>query len=420
MKYLHLLLLSCFLFACESTPNSITTDSDSLTNSKPQKATFKELLQLFVPLRKDYVIDALVFEKNEKQTQGQVIPEEMIQQFLGSNQQLHPQAKVTTTAVCQIIEMNYVGLLVLEKTFIEDRINQIYTLYVFEIYLLDSKPAARLTGKQQIAFHRTGGGSRELQTAKFFPIYKGHWIVAGYLQMEKDEWIDSGEKESLYQKYEAKIEYLISPTGEMQTNQIGYFDAGLNHNVSQKSMAAFKLVLPDSDQFDNWQNRGGTENAIAWNDANGYNAVFFVRKTRDVFPELTVAGDEAEGVLRAYHYTQKEGKSKVLWEMEDYETLCEFDFQMNFLYPSVELTDLNKNNIAEISFLYSYTCTSDVSAHTLKFLLYENGEKYALSGYGSVNYGSEIEPSYYEADKAFDTAPQGFLEFAEQQWQKYE
>ena len=76
-----------------------------------------------------------------------------------------------------------------------------------------------------------------------------------------------------------------------------------------------------------------------------------------------------------------------------------------------------------ITCTYSLGCISDVSPVPVKMMLYDNGTKYALRGNSRISFeveaGERKDPKY-KVDKAFDTAPRGFLDFAKQQWVKYD
>ena len=82
---------------------------------------------------------------------------------------------------------------------------------------------------------------------------------------------------------------------------------------------------------------------------------------------------------------------------------------------ALTLTDLDYDNIAEITFIYRTTCTSDVSSSTQKLIMLEEGEKFALRGSTQVmGDGGE-----YEIGAGFKSAPDEFLNHAKQLWSEH-
>ena len=72
--------------------------------------------------------------------------------------------------------------------------------------------------------------------------------------------------------------------------------------------------------------------------------------------------------LRAYHYT---GNSNLLWDIKDYEKGLGIELDQ------IELTDIDDDDIAEISILYTIRGRS---ISTVKLIMHEKGKKYAIRG----------------------------------------
>jgi hypothetical protein len=64
-------------------------------------------------------------------------------------------------------------------------------------------------------------------------------------------------------------------------------------------------------------------------------------------------------------------------------------------------------------------CRSDVSPSELKLMMHENDNKYALRGNMLVKIEGYTGGGDYKVDKSFDSAPDGFLDYAKSQWKEY-
>lgn len=422
MKYFILTIGIFSLWSCSSSPQNEMTAPSTAVNRTTTSSSFEELIQLFDALNQGevYNLDNSLFERVEESQAGKMIPFDLDNEYLEGKHktdetQNQPFGDVQY-ALKQIKVGQNIGLITTKKAVGVDGRHQDYLLYLFT-------PTGKRVTKQAIAFSRAWQGGFEEQTTQL-SYTDGNWIIEGQVKKKIDDWLDTGDANSLYEQYQAKVTYTITSEESIQKEEKVYFNAQpdpYSSKIELKSDFDFDLLSPTSERFDNWKNEGGIENAIAWEDKNGYNAVFWVKKTRNDFPVLQFAGEDAEVVLRAYHYTSQSNQSKLLWEMKDYEALCDLDLTTNFLYPSVNLTDLDKDGVAEVSFMYTLGCTGDVSPAILKLMLYENGEKYALRGRTRLPKQMEFATdSEYKVDKAFNKAPKAFLKFAKEQWVKYD
>jgi len=157
----------------------------------------------------------------------------------------------------------------------------------------------------------------------------------------------------------------------------------------------------------------------SWQDLNGKN--YFIRTVSEKQEDSTFnneAGDwpTSSQSLFAYHYVGNDKDhfrriSTISYAIKN----CEFDLIMSHIIESFGLTDLNKNDIAEVTFMCRKTCTSDVSPSDQLLLMLENGKEYALEGFSEV-FG---EGGTYEVSKEFNSAPEGFLEHAKSVWAIY-
>lgn len=163
---------------------------------------------------------------------------------------------------------------------------------------------------------------------------------------------------------------------------------------------------------------GSLIDGYSWVDKNGIN--YFIRTLGElvaVEPEDEYADVSASQNLYAYHYTRTDSKSEavLIKETTDFVKDCEFDLMLSHELDALTLTDIDKNEIGEIAFIYRTGCTSDVSPSTQKLIMLENGKKYPLRGTTKVmEIGGE-----FEVGDEFKSAPEGFQKHAEKLWSEH-
>ena len=109
------------------------------------------------------------------------------------------------------------------------------------------------------------------------------------------------------------------------------------------------------------------------------------------------------------------GEIRLLREITDFVKDCEFDLILGHELDAISLTDIDNDEIGEITFIYRMACTSDVSPSTQKLIMLEDGNKYALRGTTKVM----GEGGDYEAGEEFNSAPEGFLKHADELWNEH-
>ncbi len=158
-----------------------------------------------------------------------------------------------------------------------------------------------------------------------------------------------------------------------------------------------------------------------WSDKNGEN-ILILTKTKVKEKRVKQYGTEdniLECELYGYHYVSTGGSYTLLWKVNDFVKDCMFDLTLDFIPGSLSITDLNDNGIAESTFLYKMCCRSDVSPSELKLMMHENDNKYALRGNMLIKVEGFTDGGNYKVDKSFDSAPDGFLDYAKSQWKEY-
>ncbi|MFA5010358.1 MAG: hypothetical protein WC644_00255 [Ignavibacteria bacterium] len=158
-----------------------------------------------------------------------------------------------------------------------------------------------------------------------------------------------------------------------------------------------------------------------WNDKNGENILLLTRTNVKEKKSRKSGYEEIdlECELYGYHYVSTGGSYSLLWKTQDFVKECWFDLTLDFIPGSLSITDINENGIAESTFLYKMSCRSDVSPSELKLMMHENDVKYALRGEMLIKMEGYTAGGNYKVDKSFNSAPDGFLDYAKSQWKEY-
>lgn len=151
----------------------------------------------------------------------------------------------------------------------------------------------------------------------------------------------------------------------------------------------------------------------SWTDTNGENMIIFSEKTNYIEEKDGPGYSDVE--LHAYHYAKSTGDYKLIREVKDFERKCMFDNRARFVEESVDISDINKDGYAEITFVYRLGCSSELSPDGLKLMMLENGDKYAIRGETEVEFNGMLGGET-NVDASFNTAPDGFLAHAKKIW----
>ncbi len=167
--------------------------------------------------------------------------------------------------------------------------------------------------------------------------------------------------------------------------------------------------LPASVKYD-----GKIVGGARWEDKNGQN-VLIVCET-----EEKTTGDNRSKELFAYQYILNGDDAKQLWKVNDFVKDCPVDLMLSLIPKSITVTDINKDGIAENTFIYRMSCKGDVSPDDMKLIMHEGENKYAIRGsmiqvMDGKKYGGDMKP-----DPSFDKGPAGFFAYARDQWKKFE
>ncbi len=173
------------------------------------------------------------------------------------------------------------------------------------------------------------------------------------------------------------------------------------------------IKIPKSIQY-----KGSLKNAIVWNDESG-GENFVILSETGIFrnDDKHEFDDSADSELFAYHFNLNKGKLLQVWKLYDFVKDCPVDIEAEFEDGFPKITDLNKNNVPEIWIMYKTGCHGDISPVNLKLIMYEGNKKYAMRGENKVQVGTDdYLGGQYKFDKAFNSAPDLFKNFAIKLW----
>jgi hypothetical protein len=152
-----------------------------------------------------------------------------------------------------------------------------------------------------------------------------------------------------------------------------------------------------------------------WTDNNGENYII-VTETE----EKNQNADNRMKEMFAYQYVVNGDDMKQLWKINDFIKDCPVDITLQYMPKSLSVTDLNKNGIAETTFLYRMSCKGDVSEDDMKLMMHEGETKYVIRGSMKLKMAGETYGGKMNVDTSFDKAPKEFLDYAKEQWNKFQ
>ncbi len=146
-----------------------------------------------------------------------------------------------------------------------------------------------------------------------------------------------------------------------------------------------------------------------WQDAKGENVALFTL-------DKDVANGEAR--LFVYHYIVNGNNRQLQQDARGSVTDCmDADLFLNFVDEAITITDLDQDNIGEISFAYRSACVTDVSPHSLILHLFEDGNDYSLRGNTQVAISADETIGGDISETRFEYAPASFLTHAQGIWE---
>ena len=219
----------------------------------------------------------------------------------------------------------------------------------------------------------------------------------------QDMWGESGLYEAKFVVFNPKTAFV--KTIDIDDNNIGklVFPDEFNHTrgkfnkdtitlfnwyieVKNQKIASGKVVYSSSpnellqlfkfDFFD-FKNKeaiwGDVIDGFRWSDKKGENILI-----RSVVSDIKTNSNH----LYIYHFLKEDKGFKQVRKLTDYVKNCDLDLLSNHNIESIELTDIDKDTIGEVSFSYTNDCSclEDSLVISTKLMLITKGEKYAIRG----------------------------------------
>ena len=127
--------------------------------------------------------------------------------------------------------------------------------------------------------------------------------------------------------------------------------------------------------------------AWGWRDGNGNNVFVVTYSEQEHGEEDDSPSTLSRSMVITHDVVGTDGKAVRKRTVRDFVKACPFDVHLHLEDDSLQTTDLDGDGLAEITFAYQITCTSDMSPRTRKLLLLEDGEKYILRGHTGLGAG---------------------------------
>jgi len=173
-------------------------------------------------------------------------------------------------------------------------------------------------------------------------------------------------------------------------------------SINKEVITEFKILNKSNYNLSKLNHDGKFVNKRVWQDANGENVALFTQTENELF---------------LYHYLINSDTVKLLRKIYDFERDCQFDLIIEFIENSITVTDLDNNNLGEITFAYKQSCFSDVSPLGLKLIMLENGNKYIIRGTTEIDMDELKIASTKTIDPSFKNASTNFLLHANKIWE---
>lgn len=218
-----------------------------------------------------------------------------------------------------------------------------------------------------------------------------------------------GKKDEIKNTDNQKKDTTTQTKTETKSNSTGTTEPGESLSEGIKNLVYEPGKIPPSVKYD-----GKIVAGAKWEDKNGQN-LLIVCET-----EVKSKGDERSKELFAYQYIINGEDSKMLWKVNDFVKDCPLDITLSLIPGSISVTDINKDGIAENTFLYRMACKGDVSPDDMKLIMHEGETKYAIRGQMLLIMGGEKYGGEMKTDPSYNKAPSGFFAYAREQWKKFE
>jgi hypothetical protein len=140
-----------------------------------------------------------------------------------------------------------------------------------------------------------------------------------------------------------------------------------------------------------------------WHDADGENAILFLKKDR---------------VVAVKQYVINAEEATVIFQMQDEVEPCAADLTLAFVKNAILVSDMDNNGYGEATFAYKKACLSDGSPETLRLFMVEKGQAYSITGKTGVALSDTDYQASEQTEVSFEGAPANFLAHANVIWKQ--
>jgi hypothetical protein len=169
------------------------------------------------------------------------------------------------------------------------------------------------------------------------------------------------------------------------------------------------------DMIDSKLYKGKIRYGKRWKDARGENIVILTESGvywKDIYDATRSAK------LYAYHFLlNRDSTWEEAWKMNDMVDDCSWDVHCEFFEKSLNITDLDGDGLAEVSFAYALGCKGDGQPGEKKLVFFEGIDRYSLKG--TTYYSENKKKADKVTETKFDDAPEAFVDYASEQWHKF-
>lgn len=175
--------------------------------------------------------------------------------------------------------------------------------------------------------------------------------------------------------------------------------------------------------------RGIVVESIKWKDSLGDNILILTQTgefaSKEYNSSKTDYSLQSKAELFAYLFVKSDSKEKykLKWKVYDFQECFIVDLYAGFIKKALTITDLDNDNIAEVTLPYTLYCRGDISPSQMKIIMYENTQKYALRGKTEINFldrsGKRIQyGGEFSIDENLINQPL-FKTFLEKKWNQH-
>lgn len=166
---------------------------------------------------------------------------------------------------------------------------------------------------------------------------------------------------------------------------------------------------------------GAFKAARRWTDRNGENLLILTRSADVGDSTLVRSGGEViwSSEIHGYHFVGRGAGYRLLWQTIDFVRECPYDIFLDYAAGSLQVTDADRDGVAETTYVYNVDCMSDLSPAKMKLILHEGATKYAIRGTQDLRAVSADYPApAMQVDPSLASRPL-LRAFAVAQWQRF-